>query len=196
MCSRYELNSTSREIAQRFQLEQPPPMVNMAEVRPTDRALVIEAGGACRLLAWGLSVLWDKKPLINARAETLAEKKTFQTLLDNRCLVPASAYFEWRRDGKARFKNRIAPNAATPFAFAGLIDGDRFTIVTCAPQPAIAHIHERMPVILDRRAESPWIDPDVSFAEVSGLLVPYGAEPLKAEEETPTGQRSFPFNGP
>lgn len=183
MCSRYELNSTSREIAQRFQLEQPPPMVNMAEIRPTDRALVIEAGGACRLLAWGLSVSWDKKPLINARAETLAEKKTFQTLLDSRCLVPASAYFEWRRDGKARFKNRIAPNAAAPFAFAGLIDGDRFTIVTCAPAPAIANIHNRMPVILSRQGESDWLNSNNPFADAATYLVPYEEAALTAAED-------------
>jgi len=184
MCSRYELNSTSREIAQRFQLDQLPAMANMAEVRPTDQALVIEAGGESRMLAWGLTVSWDKKPLINARAETLAEKKTFQALLGNRCLVPASAYFEWRRDGKARLKNRIAPDGAAPFAFAGLVDDDRFTIVTCAPAPEIANIHNRMPVILSRQGEAGWLNPDSPFADAAKHLVSYEETALEALEDT------------
>ena len=205
MCSRFEMNARPGELARRFGLKAAPPLPNTPELRPTDQALVIgtwagdedgEDGPAPRILGWGLAVTWDAKPLINARAETLTRKPTFRPLLDTRCLVPATAYFEWRKVGKVKLKNRIALSEGGVFAFAGLTDGERFTIVTCAPQPAIAHIHERMPVILDRRAESPWIDSDVSFAEVSGLLVPYGAEPLKAEEETPTGQRSFPFNGP
>ena len=60
-----------------------------------------------------------------------------------------TAYLEWRTadDGSKR-KNRIAP-AAGLAAFAGLSDGEAFTIVTCAPAPAIEHIHDRMPVILD-----------------------------------------------
>ncbi len=195
MCSRFEMNARAGGLARRFGLKAAPTLPNTPELRPTDMALVIQPGGF-RLQGWGLGVTWDTKPLINARAETLARKPTFRPLLDTRCLVPATAYFEWRKDGKARLKNRITLSEGGIFAFAGLTDGERFTIVTCAPSPAIAHIHDRMPVILDRRAEGLWIDPDVSFADVSGLLVPYGPEPLKAEEETPAGQGSFPFIGP
>ena len=71
-----------------------------------------DAGPVGRLLGWGLGVDWTAKPLINARAETLAEKRTFRPLLERRCLVPATAYFEWRKDGKARHKNRIRPEDA------------------------------------------------------------------------------------
>ena len=133
--------------------------------RATDQALIIDRrlgeGPGARLLGWGLPVEWDAKPLINARAETLAEKKTFQPLLDARCLVPATAYFEWRKASAGKLKNRIAPSDGGLFAFAGLMDGRRFTIITCRPAPEIAHIHGRMPVILDRRAEPKWIDPGV-----------------------------------
>lgn len=195
MCSRFEMAAPAADIARRFSLAAAPPLPNTPELRPTDLALVIQPEGS-RLLGWGLAVPWDAKPLINARAETLAQKPTFRPLLDTRCLVPATAYFEWRKAGKAKLKNRIALSEGGVFAFAGLTDGERFTIVTCLPAPAIAHIHERMPVILDRRAEAPWIDPGVPFAEVSGFLVPYQAESLKAEEETPAGQGRFPFNGP
>lgn len=194
MCSRFEMNVQPRELARRFGLAEPPPAPNATELYPTNHALVIDGSGGAgaegRLLAWGLRVDWSPKPLINARAETLAGKRTFRPLLEHRCLVPATAYFEWRKDGPAKLKNRIAPTEGGAFAFAGLTDGERFTIVTCAPTTAIAHIHNRMPVILDPAGEGPWIDPDQGFSSVAGLLVPYAAEPLAAEEEEPQAETS------
>tara|TARA_Y100000294_G_scaffold117911_1_gene109468 strand:+ start:1013 stop:1600 length:588 start_codon:yes stop_codon:yes gene_type:complete len=185
MCSRFEIDATPGDIAERFGLADPPPLLGASEMRPTDLGLIIDGGEKPCLSGWGLAVEWDAKPLINARAETLSRKKTFRPLLGNRCLVPATAYFEWRKDGPARRKNRIGTKSRGVFAFAGLTDGDRFTIITCPPAADIAHIHDRMPVILERRAEHLWIDRGTPFNEVSGLLVPYGAEPLRAEEETP-----------
>lgn len=185
MCSRFEIDAQQGDLAERFGLADPPPLLGAPEIRPTDMALIIEGGAKPRLSGWGLAVEWDAKPLINARAETLTKKKTFRPLLENRCLVPATAYFEWRKDGRARRKNRIGTKSKGVFAFAGLTDGDRFTIITCPPTADIAHIHDRMPVILERRAEPLWIDRGTPFEKVAGLLVPFGAEPLRAEEETP-----------
>jgi len=184
MCSRFEMTAGAGDLAQRFSLTTPPPLPNAPEFRPTDLALVITPGGA-GLLDWGLSAGWDAKPLINARAETLNQKKTFLPLLESRCLVPATVYFEWRKGAGGRHKNRIGLADGSLFAFAGLTDGERFTIVTCRSSPAIAHIHDRMPVILTAEAEARWIDPGVPFADVAGMLVPYETEPLKTEEETP-----------
>lgn len=188
MCSRFEMKAPAGDLARRFGLGAPPPVPNQGEIRPTDQALVIDArngGPGGRLLSWGLSVEWSARPLINARAETIGEKKTFQPLLDNRCLVPATAYFEWRKSGGAKLKNRIAPADGGVLAFAGLSDGERFTVITCPPASGIAHIHDRMPAILARAAEERWIDPGLSFTEVRGLLVPFETEPLEAKEETP-----------
>ena len=185
MCSRFEIDASPSGIAERFGLADPPPVPGAPEMRPTDLGLVIDGGEKPRLLSWGLAVEWNAKPLINARAETLSRKKTFRPLLGNRCLVPATAYFEWRKEGQARRKNRIGMKSRGVFAFAGLTDGDRFTIITCPPAAGIAHIHDRMPVILERRAEPSWIDRAIPFNKVSGLLVPFCAEPLSAEEETP-----------
>ncbi len=189
MCSRFEIDAQQGDLAERFGLADPPPLLGAPEIRPTDMALIIESGAKPRLSGWGLAVEWDAKPLINARAETLTKKKTFRPLLENRCLVPATAYFEWRKDGHARRKNRIGTKSRGVFAFAGLTDGDRFTIITCPPAADIAHIHDRMPVILERRAEPLWIDRGTPFNKVSGLLVPFCAEPLWAEEETPPAVR-------
>lgn len=183
MCSRYEMSSTPREIMARFGFEVPPPAVNQAEIRPTDQAMIADADGP-RLGRWGLAVAWDSRPLINARSETLDGRPTFRPLLANRCIVPADAYFEWRATEGGKRKNRIAPKAGGPFAFAGLSDGAAFTIVTCPPAPAIAHIHDRMPVILAAAGESRWLDRSLDFSAVRDLLAPYG-EPLEAEEERP-----------
>lgn len=197
MCSRYELRATPRRLVVRFDLAAPPPAEWPPELRPTDRAVVIAAdrGGGRRaaLLRWGIAASWDTKPLINARAETLAERRTFRPLLANRCLVPATAYLEWRRADRLRLKNRIAPEGGEIVAFAGLIDGDAFTIITCAPAPAIAYIHNRMPVILAVAAEAAWLDAALPFPAVAPLLIPYAERPLAAAEEPSGRGRPDPF---
>lgn len=185
MCSRYELNARPRDMARRFGLVGIPQLPEGEEIRPTNRTLVIVADAAPQFLSWGLPSSWDGKPLINARSETLDTKKTFRPLLANRCLVPATAYFEWRRDGRARFKNRIAPADSEPFAFAGLFDSGHFTIITCAPSPEIARIHGRMPVILDRSREADWIDPSKTFEDIRAALVPFTHGTLTAVEDQP-----------
>jgi len=184
MCSRFEINARPRDLLQRFGLSAEPAGFTTGEVRPTDPALTVGRNGG-ETKRWGLAVDWDTKPLINARAETLTEKPTFRPLLENRCLVPAEAYFEWRRDGGRRLKNRIAPADGGIVAFAGLIDGDNVVIVTCAPAAGIAHIHNRMPVILTAAGEGGWGDPSLPFADVAPLLAPTADGFLAAVEDTP-----------
>ena len=195
MCTNYQAIARQKELEARFRLANLPPLPVEDDVRPTDRALVVIAVRQAVVLSWGIPSPWDGKPLINARAETLTEKPTFRPLLESRCLVPAAAYFEWRRDGRARLKNRIAPADGHPFAFAGLHDGSHFTIVTCAPAPGIAHIHPRMPVILDAEAEAAWIDPAVPFDAVCDCLVPFAAA-LTADEERPRTDQPDLFGNP
>lgn len=192
MCSRFELNLSAREVAARFKLRVPPPLPNRAEVRPTDQALVIGPGGEGRLMPWGLKVAWDKRPLINARGETLASRPAFKRLLGARVLVPATAWWEWQTEGKAKTKMRLELAGGGLFALAGLTDGERFTVVTCAPCAAIAHIHDRMPVVLPPEAEGRWLDPSVPFAEVADALAPYaGALEARGDTEPPVQKGLF-----
>jgi putative SOS response-associated peptidase YedK len=125
------------------------------------------------LISWGLDVLWQKQPVINARAETVEDKPTFKPLLNQRVLVPASAYFEWRKNGNKKIKTRIAKDAGSLFAMAGLRSGDRFVILTCSPANGIAHIHNRMPVVLTPALEQEWINPDATFEDLGPRLGPY-----------------------
>jgi putative SOS response-associated peptidase YedK len=186
MCSRYEFNGTFEEVVLRFDISAGaaalPEFSAIAEVRPTNRVPVITSDNTIAPLRWGLKVDWDTKPIINARSETLAEKRTFQPLLENRCLVPATAYFEWRKDGKLKIKTRIQPNQGALVAFAGLVDDDTFTIITCAPSPSIAYIHGRMPVILDQAAEAAWLSSDNKYEDVAHLLTSYPDDKLETEE--------------
>jgi len=186
MCSRYEFNGTFEEVVLRFDIPAGaaalPEFSPMAEVRPTNVVPVITNDNTIAPLRWGLKVDRDTKPIINARSETLAEKRTFQPLLENRCLVPATAYFEWRKDGKLKIKTRIQPNKGELVAFAGLVDEDNFTIITCAPSPSIAYIHGRMPVILDPGSEAAWLSSDNAYEDVAKFLTPYANDKLEAEE--------------
>lgn len=169
MCSRFELNADPGGLARRFGLSAPPPWPQAGERRPTDAILVIGTDGG-GLMPWGLAVEWQPVPLINARAETLAAKATFRPLLSGgRVLVPASAWWEW----PGRVKTRIAPADADLLAFAGLSDGRRVVIVTCAPSAGLAAVHDRMPVILPPESGAAWIDGSTPFEAVAPLLRPH-----------------------
>lgn len=196
MCSRYELSAAPHGIARRFDLFEAPAGGERAEIRPTDAALIIGIGRKPYLRRFGLEMPWDPgKPLLNARGETLGHAPTFRDYLQKRCLVPATAYFEWRAAGRRRIKHRIAVDDGEMVAFAGIFDETSFAIVTCAPAPSIAHIHDRMPVILAKEAEARWIAPVLPFAAVQALLVPYGGSGLDAREDrTPPPQLDL-FSG-
>ncbi|OAN53680.1 hypothetical protein A6A04_13830 [Paramagnetospirillum marisnigri] len=186
MCSRFELNHPAREVRTRFHLSEPPILARPGETRPTDMALVIGPRGA-RLARWGLPVEWETRPLINARAETLASRPTFRPLLaGGRVLVPASWWWEWRVEGKHRIKTRLSPVDGHILALAGLFDGERFVIVTCAASEQIFPLNDRMPVLLGEDAARDWLDPKTPAAAASrGLLPSEMALELTAETPPP-----------
>jgi len=185
MCARFEISARAREIMQALSLKTPPPLPNMPEIRPTDSALLVRGTAGERigeLRPWGLQVDWTPQPMINARAETLREKPTFLPLLENRCVLPASAYFEWRKtESGDKRKNRIYGEDL--LVMAGLFDAERVTIVTCAPAPTIQHIHNRMPVLLSQNGTQAWLS-GAPFTQVAGVLVPFVGE-LKFDEDIP-----------
>jgi putative SOS response-associated peptidase YedK len=172
MCSRYENDQAA--VLPNFDID-PASEIAMAakwgEIRPTDPALVISYDTEPLVRRWGLKPDWAERPIINAKAEEAAGKKTFQPLLANRCVIPATAYFEWRIDGGRKIKTRIAPGGLVQIA--GLVDAASFVMFTCAAAPGIAHIHHRMPAILSEDAIDDWLDPDADFVELRPLLVPF-----------------------
>ena len=129
MCGRYSLTASLQELAQRFEFDsEPEGFVSRYNVSPTQQVLTVVGGEARKagFMRWGLIPSWSKdgpssRPLINARAETVAEKPSFRGPLKNkRCLVPADGFYEWQKVGDAKRPMRIVMRSGEPFAFAGL----------------------------------------------------------------------------
>ncbi|MBI4063449.1 MAG: SOS response-associated peptidase [Elusimicrobia bacterium] len=154
----------------------------------------------CRLIRWGLVPHWAKEEaigykMINARAETIAEKPSYRKSFERRrCLVLADGFYEWQKvDGlKQKIPMRIMLKNKEPFAFAGLWDvwkkpdgGElrSFTIITTEPNDFMKAIHNRMPVILRQKDEEMWLDPDLKdTSKLLPLLVPFASKEMDAYE--------------
>jgi putative SOS response-associated peptidase YedK len=149
--------------------------------------------GTLDYFRWGLIPSWAREmsvgsKMINARAETILEKPSFKNAFRHRrCLIPATGFFEWRRD-KERTPFNIRLKTHAPFCFAGLWDqwktpeGETlrtFTIITTTPNELMADIHDRMPVILHTADEPRWLGME-GDGTVADLLRPYPAEFMEA----------------
>jgi putative SOS response-associated peptidase YedK len=198
MCGRYTLTTDVQAIAESFGVEPTLEAAPRYNIAPTQEVIAIRNNGAAHLalLRWGLIPAWAKDEsigsrMINARAETLAEKPSFKNLLRNRrCLVVANGFYEWRAEGKAKTPMYITLQDDRLFAFAGLWDQWRSpdgqqvqscTIITTEPNELMAQIHNRMPVILRPGAYEDWLNPELRDPEVlTHCLKPYPAELMKA----------------
>ena len=148
------------------------------------------------LLHWGLVPSWADDPaignrMINARAETAADKPSFRTALRRRrCLVVADGFYEWQKLGKRRQPMFIHMRDDRPLAFAGLWESwegadhsalESCTILTTAANDLVRPIHDRMPVIVAPEDYGRWLDPAVQKPEpILPLLRPYPSEPMEA----------------
>jgi len=150
--------------------------------------------------AWGFVPEWaDRragvKPLINARAETVATKPTFrQAFRSKRCLVLADGFYEWKRAGKSKVPHRVALKSGDSFAFAGIWSTVHdpsgrpymtFAILTTEANEAVAQIHNRMPVIVHARDEATWLNQRCPLDEAQALLAPFPADLLMLYEVSP-----------
>ena len=178
----------------RVQKAHPAPLVRSGEVRPTDVAAVLAMDKRQKPtlfpMIWGFTTPGRNVPIINARAESAAEKPTFREAWEkHRCIIPASWYFEWQHlpseDGRSTVKTKYAiqPKDANITYLCGLyrIENDLpvFVILTKEPSEDVAHIHDRMPLILPKEAIKAWINPSVSAKTV----LPYALTAMKAEPE-------------
>jgi putative SOS response-associated peptidase YedK len=201
MCGRYEIVDGAR-IFVRFGVATATPAPEMPEilanldVRPTQQVPALLTDHELRLMKWGLVPSWARdisvgNNMINARAEGIAEKPSFKRpLRSQRCLLPASAFFEWQGAKGAKTKYRIGRKDGEMFGLAGLYDvwkspdGHELTtctIITCAPNAVLAPIHNRMPVMLLPEDEDAWLDPDMIEVEaITSYLRPYPDDLLEA----------------
>ena len=214
MCGRFSLTADLGELARRFEFDgnllDLEPNYNVA---PTQNVLTVIGGENRRggFMRWGLIPHWAKSDsigsrMINARAETVAQRPAFRDAFrKRRCLVLADGFYEWRRAGSVKKPMRIVMESGEPFAFAGLWavwrdpEGNRIpscTVITTEANDLLRPIHNRMPVILPREMEEFWLDREVQdVAVLENALTAYPYE-LMQTYEVSTLVNSARNNGP
>ena len=200
MCGRYSITTPLEAMRGLFDFEGTPNLAPRYNVAPSQSVPIVrrredEAVREIVQVRWGLVPGWAKDlsisaKLINARAETVAEKPSFRSAFKRRrCLVPADGFYEWRRESEAKQPYRIARADGGVFAFAGLWERweapegetvESCTILTTQANAALAPIHGRMPVVLEPGAYGPWLDPAAEPERLHALLVPAPDETLTA----------------
>lgn len=229
MCGRFVSSSTPDELAAYFGVDQvaeavAEPVPANFNVAPTQDVLaVIDHDGERHLDAffWGLIPSWAKEAkigsrMINARAETLADKNAYKpSFKKRRCIIPADGFYEWQKlddTGAPKKKVRKQPMFmrsvdGSPLAFAGLWSVWRgpdkeqeplrsVTIITTTPNDTMAPIHDRMPVILGRDDWSTWLDRDNEDLDILGRLLVPAPDDLLTTTPVSTQVNNVRNNGP
>lgn len=169
-------------------------------IAPGSRILVLRDTAEDRtgaIMRWGLVPSWVKDPgsllmLHNARGETVAEKPMFRhALRKQRCLIPASGFYEWKVVSGQRSKQPfyISFRDGTPMSFAGLWESARMpdgsvlescTIITIEANAVLAPIHNRMPALIDRGDWNLWLSPaPLGQEQLAALLNPGAADNIQ-----------------
>lgn len=201
MCGRFTLTVDPAELQDAFtEFTFPSQFAPRFNIAPTQPILAVpnDAKNTADFFIWGLIPSWAKDPtigqrLINARAETLAEKPSFRGGFKyKRCLILADGFYEWQAQpgAKTKIPHFIFIKDRQPFAFAGLWDEWQApdggvvrtaTIITTEPNELMSKLHNRMPVILDPSDYAEWLDPAARTPDsLQALLKPFPAERMSA----------------
>lgn len=191
MCGRFKLSADPTTLYAEFGIgglpEDYAPRYNIAPTQPVLGIVRKAEGWEAMHLRWGLVPFWARdtngsQRRINARAETLTDKPAFREAFQRRrCLILADGFYEWTHSGGLRQPMHIRRPDGRPFAFAGLWErwrppvGDPLhscAIITTTPNDSLRAVHDRMPVILSRRAHETWLAADATAEELQALLVP------------------------
>ncbi len=200
MCGRYTLTASGEILQRELNLERVHDVGPRYNLAPMQAAPIVTNAHPreLTLARWGLLPAWAKDPamanrMINARCETLQEKKAFaQALEKRRCLVPCDGFFEWKKVGKVKQPLHITFASKRLMTMAGLwatwrspegVDVVTFTVVTTTANPFVSKIHDRMPVFLDGTDREAWLAPPTKdVSALVELLHPWTGEPLVATE--------------
>ncbi len=125
-------------------------------------------------MQWGFAKFDGKGQIINARSESALEKPMFRKpMLERRCLIPATNYFEWEKQGTKKIKHTLKDPVSQAIYMAGIYRYEQekklpvFVILTRDAAPGIRYIHDRMPVILPKEAREAWLS---DSADITGIL--------------------------
>jgi putative SOS response-associated peptidase YedK len=170
MCGRFYLENDIEDIIASYgiiQVENIAPV--KGEIFPGTNIPVVMKNKVRTLdfLRWGFQVKGMSREVINARIETASEKPTFRrALLNNRCIIPANAFFEWETTEKSKVKYKIQVKGKQLFSMAGIYDlfvdknNNQYFGVVILTRPAneeMSKLHHRMPVIIDKEKEDKWL---------------------------------------
>ena len=203
MCGRFTSKAKPEDVEQEFKVGKinPKLFTPRYNVAPTQMIpVVLEQNGEriIEALRWGLIPSWAKdesigSKMINARAETLAEKPSFRNAFKNkRCIIPASGFYEWQKASKgAKQPFYFYLREKEVFGFAGLFEEwldketgeqiETFTIITTEANKVLEPVHERMPVILKPKDYAQWLDEKESdTGKLQKLLKPYPESEMAA----------------
>jgi putative SOS response-associated peptidase YedK len=193
MCGRASLSADERRKLQilfgDYFRELPRDLLPRWNIAPTEQCLVARMSGDSKpelvCMRWGISYPTRPTLLINARAETVAQK--FKSpFLQRRCLMLVSGFYEWKKQGKRRFPYHITLKNDPVFAMAalwepGIVTGlmdDAFAVITTDANEAVRELHDRMPVILDKEHWNTWLDTSCAITDVTALLRQYPADKM------------------
>jgi putative SOS response-associated peptidase YedK len=199
MCGRFSLAATGEDLADHYSLQELPfvaPRYNIAPTQPVAAVRMKDQGDReLTHFQWGLIPSWAKDPsmgvkMINARAETAAEKPAFRAAFKRRrCLIPATGFYEWQQVNGRKQPLYIHHAGDGILSLAGLweiwhsADGSELqtcTILTTTPNELMEPIHNRMPVIVDPADYTMWLDRETPPDQLQHLLRPYDSSLLKA----------------
>jgi putative SOS response-associated peptidase YedK len=200
MCGRFALTVDPVDLQDAFpDFTFPAQYAARYNIAPTQSILTLPNDGTKKadFFVWGLILPWAKDPsignrMINARAETLAEKPSFRSAyIYHRCLIFSSGFFEWQAQpgGIPKIPHFIRLKSGAPFAFAGLWDAwespdgskvNSATIITTEPNDLLGKLHNRMPVILPPDAYTQWLETTPQQpANLQQLLVPFPSDQME-----------------
>ena len=191
MCGRFAFFCKGQFGYESLQLPEPPPFERY-NIAPSQDILAMRTAPETGrsewvLLRWGLVLFWSKepggkRPLINAQAEGIAAKPSFRGPVRNRrCIVPASGFYEWRRQGTGKQPYFVRPAEDEVFALAGIWDHwegkqgeviESVAIITTSANELMQPIHDRMPVILEEEDVAEWIAPETKLEKALAMLKP------------------------
>ena len=182
VCGRYALHANPEVVALQFGLDAVPRFAPRYNICPGTEILALGGDRQARFLPWGAGGRFA-----NARAESVGERRAFRNAFRQfRCLVPASGFYEWQNIGRTKQPWYVLPDDGQLFALAGMVmlwQGKRsLTLITTRPNPLMARIHDRMPVLIAPQDYAAWLDP---HAQVETLLQPYPAERMRAHPVHP-----------
>jgi putative SOS response-associated peptidase YedK len=193
MCGRFALWTPPGTITKYFKVSVARDILPRYNIAPGQNILVIRQTNATQrlpvLIRWGLIPSWAKEEsvgfkMINARAESIMEKPAFKAAFKSRrCLIPASGFYEWKKEGSSKQPYLIRLQDADLFALAGIWESwkkpgsdsviESCAILTSSANRVVGRIHDRMPVIIRPDDFALWLDTIDSNHRVNALMHPF-----------------------